>query len=150
MSRYLGPGQPPFPAETYKRWLERGAGTEDQQMRYQTCLEWYGERGMKLEIEGNGSKPRGKLAEILAELMTLAEQTPGTPARRDLAGGLRVDILLKKGETRLQLSRPGISPSMTEWNTIMKNLPITMYVSPKETKHDGRCYLVGAWKITEK
>lgn len=138
--------RPYFPKDVYERWIKQRIGTEEQRRRYKAAIEWY-KAHPEQGIMTNQPKSKSKLESILSGLLAQASASPGKAARKQLAGGLRVDVLVKAGITRLQLSREGVYPSNVEWHTTLKNWPITIYAEPERKEYQGRCYLTASWKI---
>jgi len=83
-----------------------------------------------------------KLAGLLKRQLNAAKLNPGQPQRRSLPNGLRIDLLFDPPDTlRLQISRIGVLPSMTEWQTVMSHLGVEPDVRP------GRCFIIGKLEL---
>jgi len=116
-----------------------GDGDDEEQVHHG------GEYEMTNETD---SKPAAGLAAILSEMLYNAGKMPGSPVRRYLSHGLRVDILVSQaGKDFLQISRPGTTfPSEQEWTTVLKNWPtaVTPDIEPERFSHSNRSYLRAA------
>lgn len=93
------------------------------------------------------STPPRDLRSILANLIQRAAQESCVPKRAFLKGGMRIDVLIRDGQTNLQISRTGQDPSRTEWVTTLKHLPYPApEVEPKSmVGRDRRRYLSASW-----
>jgi len=88
-----------------------------------------------------------KLASMLADLFTYIYKNPGNPKRVELPGGLRIDGIHGLDDVvRIQLSREKVYPSMKEWETIIKHLPIGagIFGNPEKFIDKGFNYLRSA------
>ncbi len=91
------------------------------------------------------SEKRG-LAKTLDQLVRRAEAHPGLPVRQPLGKGLRVDVMVKDGETYLQISRDNVWPSAREWSTVTRDFPtLVPNVITKRIFDGGRYYLKAHW-----
>jgi hypothetical protein len=94
-----------------------------------------------------------KLSAILSQMYAAARATLGSPIRRELPGGLRIDILIgdKDGLTKLQLSRQLVFPSDPEWTIVITNLPYDppMDIHPTKLTSGDRHYLKAAWQTSQ-
>lgn len=104
------------------------------------------------------------LAGILARLFERAQLQPNTATGHRLTGGLelylQVSTPLSKPDqdhTRIHvgISRTGESPpSLTEWRTVLKNMPIPLASLAPSRKEDlngpvPRHWLTGSWRLAE-
>ena len=86
------------------------------------------------------------LAKTLDQLVRSAEAQPGRAMRQPLNRGLRVDVMMKDGETHLQISRANIWPSTKEWNTVTRDFPSPVpNILPRRICAEGRYYLKAKW-----
>lgn len=88
------------------------------------------------------------LAKTLDQLVKRAEAHPGEPQRQPLSKGLRVDVMIKDGQTYLQISRDNIWPSPKEWSTVARDFPRQVpNVVPQRRRRiaDPRYYLKASW-----
>lgn len=84
------------------------------------------------------SRPKNKLAQVLASLHQRADQKPGVPQRVELHGGLRIDFIVGlDGNSRILLARKSVYPSDTEWATTLAHFP---YDPPLETNPEQFTY----------
>jgi hypothetical protein len=90
------------------------------------------------------------LKKILSTLYQSAAQTPGRPVRRELNGGLRIDLLIgnQDGLTKLQLSRPHTWPSATEYAVVLNAMPfdLPLDLEPERQVYANRYYLKCQWR----
>lgn len=63
------------------------------------------------------------LADTVTHMLTTAQQHPGQIQVRRLAHGLNVQIKIQDGTTSLGISRHDVTPSITEWRTVLRALP---------------------------
>lgn len=86
------------------------------------------------------------LARTLDQLVKQADAHPGQPQRQPLTRGLRVDVLIKDGQTLLQISRGDKWPSPAEWSTVAKYFPRPVpNVLARRIYDGGRYYLKSGW-----
>lgn len=87
------------------------------------------------------------LPKTLDQLVRRAAAHPGLPVRQPLGKGLRVDVLIRDGETYLQISRDNVWPSSREWTTVTRDFPtlIPPTVAPTRSYAEGRYYLTAHW-----
>src|SRR3990167_1090176 len=86
------------------------------------------------------------LARTLDQLVKRAEEHPGQAQRQPLFRGLRVDVMVKDGETYLQISRDATWPSAREWGTVTRDFPSPVPNVAAKRIHDGhRYYLKTQW-----
>jgi len=97
---------------------------------------------------------QSKLSPMLKTLYDNAINNQGEVQRRELSSGLRIDFIYgKDGAYRIQLSRTGVFPSETEWNTVINHFPenspmLTIPPQPVDRiKYQGRCFLRSAWEV---
>lgn len=95
-----------------------------------------------------------RLRKIIADMHRLAELAPGRPIRRELAGGLRVDILIGEfgdRKTNLQISRLHTWPSATEFAVVLNNWPyaLPLDMAPDRFVHQERYFLCCSWTTLE-
>jgi len=88
-----------------------------------------------------------KLSHRLAELFAWCQQHPGKPKRIELPGGMRVDAILGLDAVmRMQISREGMWPSDTEWETTIRHLPFEVETGePERFEYKGAFYLRTEW-----
>lgn len=90
---------------------------------------------------------RRGLAGTIDQMVKEATTHPGTPYRRPLARGLRVDVMVTDGETHLQISRDNTWPSVKEWQTVTGLWPSPVpSLAPRRSYTDGRYYLMAKWE----
>lgn len=116
------------------------------------CSEGDGFWCMQGENEDIG-KEMALLKKILKEMHEQAAARPGQPVRRELRGGLRVDVMIapQVEETRLQLSREHAFPSATEFAVVMNHWPyeLSLDIEPERKIHGLRYFLCCAWKTPD-
>ena len=92
-------------------------------------------------------KRAGTLAALLDEMLREAVRNPSRTQRRELQGGLRIDLNVGiDGETRILLARKESDPSDVEWETVMANFPYEppVDVDPERFEWKGwRCLRAG-------
>jgi len=92
------------------------------------------------------SEEKHGLARTLDQLVKRAEEHPGQAQRQPLAHGLRVDVMVKDGQTYLQISRDSTWPSAREWGTVTRDFPSPVPNVAAKRIHDGhRYYLKAQW-----
>jgi len=106
-------------------------------------------------------KEGSKLSLILVDMLKAAWRKPGKPQRRELASGLRIELILGlEGVLRMQISREKVYPADKEWETIAEHWP-QAWDWPMEGGHGiavplraqemftakGRRYLRGEWPV---
>jgi len=83
---------------------------------------------------------------ILEDLVQQAEQNPGIPQRYTLNGSLRIDVLVHRGRTQLQISRKQEFPTLEEYRMILAHWPLPVeWNEPTAVAHSGRKFLSGDW-----
>lgn len=86
------------------------------------------------------------LAATLDQLVKRAEAHPGVAQRQPLSRGLRVDVMVKDGQTYLQISRDNIWPTQQEWSIVARDFPQPVpNVTPRRIA-DQRYYLKAHWQ----
>lgn len=86
------------------------------------------------------------LKRIISDLVRAAETHQGEPQRATLKGGLRVDVrIIRAGATQIQISRNGLAPSLSEFETVLKNFPYPIKAKPQSMKSAGRYFVTAAW-----
>ncbi len=83
---------------------------------------------------------------ILEDLHQRARQNPGIPQQSTLEDGLRIDLLVHRGETQLQISRADRFPTLEEFQFILDHWREQVERStPKPIAHSGRKFLSAGW-----
>lgn len=87
------------------------------------------------------------LGRMLAGLHLRAKLHRGEPQRLDLPGGLRIDLVVTREETRLLLARQGTVPSDQEWATVLAHFPYDppLDAHPTRFEHNGWRCMKAAW-----
>lgn len=90
-------------------------------------------------------KEQVTLTDMIKQCYQAAALNPGTPAREQLSGGLRISVMMVRvngqpDRFKLQLDRQGgVPPSLKEWQTVLENWPWHV-----DTSHQpARSYMVG-------
>lgn len=90
------------------------------------------------------------LAKTIDQLVRDAAAHPGQPRRQPLTRGLRVDVMVRDGETHLQISRANTWPSPREWNIVTRDWPQPVpNILAKRIFDQGRYYLKAKWHTIE-
>ncbi len=88
------------------------------------------------------------LKQLLYDLMLNAKRQPAVPHRITLPDGLRVEILIHRNQTHLQLSREDEFPSIQEFWAVLDSLPYPVErLKPTPVVHSGRKFLTAALPI---
>jgi hypothetical protein len=99
------------------------------------------------EPDAAGAPAEGRLHQLLDDLVFAAESAAGVPKRLPLKKGLRIDLLIGAGRTRLQLSRQGTYPSDQEWHTVLFYWPTQLPsgISYVRQQKGNEFYLCASW-----
>ncbi len=84
-----------------------------------------------------------KLNDILTEMLSAANASPGTPVRRELGNGLRLGLMAAGGGYKFQISRGGkVWPGKTEWKTLRRAMPqgLVLPAEYRRATRGGRNY----------
>lgn len=84
----------------------------------------------------------GKLAYILNDMLTQAK-VHGSCVRH-LRSGLAIQIIVDGQQVRVTLKREGVTPSLQEWDTVMRCYPYpTPKIMPAPDQRGNNYYLTG-------
>lgn len=114
-----------------------------------TSIMFHIESATEAAMEALNDK-KSKLTLVLESMLDMGRKHPGTAQRRILGSGLGIDLIIGvDGVLRLQLYREhGVMPSITEWNTTMKNFPVHLEErNPERFTTNGRGYMRAAWEM---
>ncbi len=88
------------------------------------------------------------LRQILLLMLLQAEANPGFTVSRRLTNNLRVEISIVCERIWLSISRSSVTPTRTEWVSVLRNWPYPLEVEPHEWIGSGRRYLRASWPST--
>lgn len=85
-----------------------------------------------------------KLCNMLEDMIAAAKTKAGTPIRRQLHKGLRIEIVSVSTALRLTLVRENAYPSMDEWDTVVRHFPYPIQATYPLPRQEGNRHTLSA------
>src|SRR5690242_18587796 len=95
-------------------------------------------------IRRRGKMTQTALAQLLEDELAEAKEKTGSAVSRRLKNGLHIVLVARENEVVVGIWRNNAFPSISEWDTVMKNFP---YATPKvlpSPKQKGSRYMISA------